>query len=265
MITALHVNKSGGVDVIDLVDDFKEDGKSATRYAVEVATAFLTGNSEATDRIPSVHHRKERENGSEDYPFCLDSDSENDHGIESSSHTFNFELRGYHKPKRKVILGDSNSPRLLRREGNSNSNACVVERTPDMVIPPGHYFNSMAGKCLPYSPFAINALELKDLFGNDVIDESTQSVFANSFLKPFEVDMHPNLSTQLKPHQKDAVQFLWKNTMNGVVDYPSQEEVYTPPLALKKKSGNTIHGCILAHFMGLGKTLTIISFLTTLM
>ena len=54
-----------------------------------------------------------------------------------------------------------------------------------------------------------------------------------------------NLAELLKRHQIKGVQFLWKN----LVSLPSLTE-----------SGTTANGCIVAHGMGLGKTLTTITF-----
>ena len=148
--------------------------------------------------------------------------------------------------------------------------------TGSMVIPVGHYFNPESNACLPYSPFAINGREVEDLFGSEVFEENSDTIKPETFLKSREVAMHPNLSTYLKPHQKEAVQFLWKNVMIGVLKYTDEDEsvgtedenITADAKRKGQKYGRSItrvHGCILAHFMGLGKTLTIISFLTTIM
>jgi SNF2 family DNA or RNA helicase len=55
---------------------------------------------------------------------------------------------------------------------------------------------------------------------------------------------------QLKDHQKTGVRFLWQNTVTSF------------EMARKGASGG---GCILAHCMGLGKTLTTIVFTLTLL
>ncbi|XP_070818931.1 transcriptional regulator ATRX [Chaetodon trifascialis] len=63
------------------------------------------------------------------------------------------------------------------------------------------------------------------------------------------VQVHRNLVTKLKPHQVDGVQFMWDCCCESV-------------RKIEKSAGS---GCILAHCMGLGKTLQVVTFLHTLL
>ncbi|XP_077448289.1 ATRX chromatin remodeler, like isoform X2 [Stigmatopora argus] len=63
------------------------------------------------------------------------------------------------------------------------------------------------------------------------------------------VQVHRNLVTQLKPHQVDGVQFIWDNCCESV----------------NKVNSSPGSGCILAHCMGLGKTLQVVAFLHTVL
>ncbi|XP_043830302.1 transcriptional regulator ATRX isoform X5 [Dromiciops gliroides] len=63
------------------------------------------------------------------------------------------------------------------------------------------------------------------------------------------VQVHRNMVTKLKPHQVDGVQFMWDCCCESVSK-------------TKKSAGS---GCILAHCMGLGKTLQVVSFLHTVL
>ncbi|KAL3879997.1 hypothetical protein ACJMK2_032269 [Sinanodonta woodiana] len=63
------------------------------------------------------------------------------------------------------------------------------------------------------------------------------------------IEMDRTLVRKLKPHQVEAVQFIWNCCVENVD-------------RLKKEEGS---GCILAHCMGLGKTLSVISFLHMMM
>lgn len=63
------------------------------------------------------------------------------------------------------------------------------------------------------------------------------------------IEVPESILKHLKPHQIEAVQFMW----NCCIENLEQ---------LKKTKGS---GCILAHCMGLGKTLSVISFIYTLM
>ncbi|CAF4756592.1 unnamed protein product [Rotaria sp. Silwood1] len=63
------------------------------------------------------------------------------------------------------------------------------------------------------------------------------------------IEVSTKLVAHLKKHQYDGIKFLWNN-------------VYESIDAIKTKKQNT-NGCILAHCMGLGKTLQVISFIHT--
>ncbi|KAL5566846.1 hypothetical protein UlMin_030010 [Ulmus minor] len=64
------------------------------------------------------------------------------------------------------------------------------------------------------------------------------------------VRIPPSISGKLKVHQVTGIRFMWENIIQSV---------------RKVKSGDKGLGCILAHTMGLGKTLQVIAFLYTAM
>ncbi|CAH8551854.1 unnamed protein product [Heterobilharzia americana] len=87
--------------------------------------------------------------------------------------------------------------------------------------------------------------------------EGINAVTTKLILDPGDpvVEVHPDILKHLKPHQVEAVRFLWDCTIESVEHQKSGNES-------SSASGN---GAILAHCMGLGKTLSVISFLHTLL
>jgi SNF2 family DNA or RNA helicase len=65
-----------------------------------------------------------------------------------------------------------------------------------------------------------------------------------------KVEVDPMLREKLKPYQRDGVKFLWRNCFS---DLDSDD----------KGDDHEIGGCILAHYMGLGKSFTTITALHT--
>nr|XP_039263032.1 transcriptional regulator ATRX homolog [Styela clava] len=88
-----------------------------------------------------------------------------------------------------------------------------------------------------------------------VIDEESQSpvkklvTVSLTLSKQPHVEVHRQIVHKLKPHQVQGIQFLWDNIIEKVKDANS-------------KRGS---GCILAHCMGLGKSLQTVAFLHTVL
>lgn len=60
-------------------------------------------------------------------------------------------------------------------------------------------------------------------------------------IEPY-IYLHPHIAKRVKPHQVNGIQFMWRE----IIEDPKHQ------------------GCILAHTMGLGKTMQVISFLVTI-
>ncbi|CAA7390656.1 unnamed protein product [Spirodela intermedia] len=81
-----------------------------------------------------------------------------------------------------------------------------------------------------------------------VMGDATSGYIVNVAREDSEepIRIPPSLSSRLKPHQVSGIRFLWENIIQSV---------------RKVKSGDSGLGCILAHTMGLGKTIQVIAFL----
>nr|XP_020454385.1 transcriptional regulator ATRX-like isoform X2 [Monopterus albus] len=93
-------------------------------------------------------------------------------------------------------------------------------------------------------------IEIEDELSQVVCPVTTKLVLdQNKETKEPLVQVHRNLVTKLKPHQVDGVQFIWDSCCESVM----------------KANSSPGTGCILAHCMGLGKTLQVVTFLHTVL
>lgn len=94
-----------------------------------------------------------------------------------------------------------------------------------------------------------------EILSQRLTQRATQDVFPQNDLvldydekRNLEITVHHMLVDKLKPHQFDGIKFMYDTCYGSVADIP-------------KSQGS---GCILAHSMGLGKTLQLIALLHTL-
>ncbi|CAB9508961.1 ISWI chromatin-remodeling complex ATPase ISW2 [Seminavis robusta] len=87
---------------------------------------------------------------------------------------------------------------------------------------------------------------------------SSPNVYSSSDHKVKTVTVSKDLVAHLKPHQKEGVQFMWRNACKDLNVRTSNDQA---GLSEEKDVG----GSILAHSMGLGKSLTTIALLHTLL
>ncbi|PBJ72884.1 hypothetical protein BCY84_14972 [Trypanosoma cruzi cruzi] len=73
----------------------------------------------------------------------------------------------------------------------------------------------------------------------------------------------PSLAAVLRPHQIDALHFLWRKLVEEGIQRVIQASPLAP-LPERVRLYQEVFGCIVGHSMGLGKTVTILSFLLLL-
>nr|CAD35753.1 X-linked nuclear protein [Dugesia japonica] len=75
------------------------------------------------------------------------------------------------------------------------------------------------------------------------------------------VEVDKLIVDNLKPHQMEAVQFLWDCVIRSVECLEKSQQVDSED----DKNASAVGGCVLAHCMGLGKTLSLIAFMHTML
>ncbi|OMJ26776.1 Protein CHROMATIN REMODELING 20 [Smittium culicis] len=118
----------------------------------------------------------------------------------------------------------------------NKQNADVLKR-----LAPGRYNQSNIDQADPVlnKPIPIN---LQQVYEPILVNPGHSINEADVFIPEF-------LGKWLKPHQIEGVQFMWRNVVMFHKNYENSKQ----------------HGCVIAHAMGLGKTLQVITFIYTLL
>ena len=164
---------------------------------------------------------------------------------------------GYKKTKKKhKILVEKTNKLSAKGDGS-----CVEKRVKKRVTPMLVNENPIDQKQVD-TPF-----NEPDSPKENVVHKSNEFDDSDFVLNRAEIKDCPNaaksisvsksLTEKLKSHQKDGVQFMWNNVCDSFVDLTKSPPVTQSP-------GDKVHGCIIAHSMGLGKTLQVLALLHTL-
>ena len=73
-----------------------------------------------------------------------------------------------------------------------------------------------------------------------------------------DIKVLPKLANTLKPHQWEGLEFVW----DAIISRPARRDAEEDDA--EEEDGGGVHGCILGHSMGLGKTLQSIALMHTL-
>ncbi|XP_023301758.2 transcriptional regulator ATRX-like isoform X2 [Lucilia cuprina] len=200
-----------------------------------------------------------------------------DNGIDEETHTNaemellndNFRIRNYTKPQNldKMLLEAEKRKKISKIDAelislssdSSNSDVEAVDVEPSQKprsLKPMLRPDQLAGETIKAQKLEnerISRLEKKHnmlekiLKEHPEVDKDRELIL--DYIKETKtfIKVHPGIVKNLKPHQFDGVRFMYDSCYGGVD-------------ALKKSPGS---GCILAHCMGLGKTLQLISLLHT--
>ncbi|CAB3359270.1 Hypothetical predicted protein [Cloeon dipterum] len=97
--------------------------------------------------------------------------------------------------------------------------------------------------------------ELQKLY-NNIVEERSLDAGVNELVLEFDpktkspvVEIHKEIATKLKPHQIKGIKFMWNSVFESI----------------NRANSSDGSGCILAHCMGLGKTLQVVALVHTVL
>uniref|UniRef100_A0A4W6G8I2 RAD54 like 2 n=1 Tax=Lates calcarifer TaxID=8187 RepID=A0A4W6G8I2_LATCA len=138
--------------------------------------------------------------------------------------------------RQEVICLDSSSTGISKDDGKAN-----VPTSDETVVHVSSESTNEEEESEPSGAHANDALNQPDAQGRVLVNLNHPASETDIFLSP-------QLARVVKPHQIGGIRFLYDNLVESV----------------ERFSGSSGFGCILAHSMGLGKTLQVISFIDVL-
>ncbi|KAL8517913.1 hypothetical protein ACS0TY_009283 [Phlomoides rotata] len=207
----------------------------------------LKKNRHGTIKDDNEHKTQiyELSSDSEDKKCCIVSiDCENEAAIvivsSSDSESNESDTKRRRKKKLRRILDDAEL-------GEETKMKIAIEKERQERLKSLEGWHSTSSKSLVFS----NGLS-NDGAGAEKLDDNSSGYIINVLSEEGEeaVRIPPSISRKLKHHQIAGIRFMWENVIQSVK---------------KVRSGDRGLGCILAHMMGLGKTLQVVAFLYTVM
>ncbi|XP_050422621.1 transcriptional regulator ATRX homolog isoform X4 [Adelges cooleyi] len=249
-LSPFHMPSLSDSDLSDESVDMKNNNSGVKRHNSS------SGDSDSSSKL-FKHTPKKRRNtrSAKKSSYILSShSSSNDSSAESSSDSTNI-VRGKKKKRLRVIDSESTNDSDSNSSGKNSSSPLKNGRKNIRSILKKTDLSELTKNALREEDMRRKRIEERQKLYNKIFNLPLEMETCEKLVLDFDpvskkelVTVHPDLVKMLKHHQIKGVQFLWVSVFES----------------LERAQTTNGSGCILAHCMGLGKTLQIITLVHTL-